>query len=128
MKIKNKTILDFAGLAIGDKHLPVKVSFALSVNAEAVNGALKAFNEHRRAMIEKYAKKGADGELVVKENGTYDIEDVENWNKEYNELLEAEVEVAITTINMEELKKCDEGGFDDLNLAEINMMRFMIEA
>lgn len=128
MKIKNKTILDFAGLKLGGKHLPVKVAFAISTNAEAIGGALKAYNEQRNAMIEKYVKKDKKGNPVIKENGTYDIKDEEAWNKEIDELLDAEAEVAITTIKMKDLAKCDEGGFDSLNLAEISMLRFMIES
>lgn len=127
MKIKNKTILDFAGLTLGDKRLPVRVSFALSVNAEAVNGALKAFNEQRNALIEKCARKNKEGNIIAEENGTYKIEDVERWNEEYKELSETEVEVAVTTIKMKDLAKCDEEGFDGLTLAEISALRFMIE-
>lgn len=128
MKITNKTILNFANLQLGGKHLPVKVAFAISTNAEAIGGALKAYNEQRNAMIEKYVEKDKKGNPVIKENGTYDIKDEEAWNKEIDELLDAEAEVAVTTIKMKDLAKCDEAGFDSLNLSEISMLRFMVES
>ena len=128
MKIKNKDILEFASLKLGDKHLPVKVAFAISVNAEAANGALKAFNEQRTTMIEKYAKKNEKGEPMIAKNGMYESDKKEEWNEEYEELLNAEAEIAVSTIKMKDLLKCDESGFDSLSLSEIALLRFMIEA
>ena len=127
MKIKNREILNFAELRLGDKHLPVKVAFAIASNAEAVNGVLKAYREQREALVNKYATKAKDGELEVKEDGTLEIKDIAGWSKDIEELLEAEAEVSVTKIKVEDLAKCDDEGFDSLSLAEISVMRFMVE-
>ena len=127
MKLKNKTILDFAGLSFGDKHFPVKIAFAIAVNAEAIESALKAYNKQRAELIEKSVRKDENGDFMIREDGSYDIIDIETWNRDIKELLEAEAEVNITTITMDDLKKCDEGEFDSLSVAEVSLMRFMVE-
>lgn len=125
MKIKNREILNFANTHFGDKHLPVKISFAISKNAEAVAGALKAYEETRKSRLEKYAKKDEDGKPVVKD-GNYVIEDLEKWSEEIRELLDTETEVMIQEVSIDEFAKCDDPCFDTLSVAEMSILKFMI--
>lgn len=126
MKLTNETILRFANSAFGGKHLPVKLAYAISVNAEAVSGALKAYNEARQKLVEQYAKKDEDGNTLI-ENEQYDIDDTDGWNEAVRELFGAEAEVNITTVTIEELARCDEPEFDSLTVAEMAILNFMIK-
>lgn len=126
MKLTNETILKFANTSFGEKHLPVKLAYAIGVNAEAIAGALKAYDGARYKLIEQFVKKDENGNLHIQDE-QYVIEDTDSWNKAIKELFEAEAEVNITTVSIEELTRCDEPDFDSLTVAEMAILNFMIK-
>lgn len=126
MKLTNDTIIKFANSPFGGKHLPVKLAYAIAANAEAVAGALKAYNEARQKLVEQFAKKDEEGNLLV-EDEQYVIDDNDGWNEAVRELFEAEAEVNVTTVSLKELAKCDESEFDSLTVAEMAVLNFMIK-
>ena len=126
MKIKNRELLNFANSPLGNKQLPVKLMFAISANAEEATGKIKAYEEARKKLIDKYAKKDENGEPIV-EGSNYVFEDHVKWNEAIQELLDAEVEMDVTTVILEDVAKCDEAEFDSLTVNEIGIIKFMIE-
>ncbi len=125
MKMKNQEILNFANTSFGSKHLPIKIAYAISKNADAVTGALKAYEECRKKCLEQYAKKDEDGKAII-ENGNYVIEDMKQFSKEISELLAMETEVVIQEVSIDEFAKCDETGFDKLTVEEMSILKFMV--
>lgn len=126
MKITNQEVLNFAGTSFGSKHLPVRISYAISKNADAIAGALKAYEETRKNLLERFAKKDEEGKAVI-ENGNYVIDDMEQFAKEMNELLTVETEVIVQEVSIDEFAKCDEAGFDRLTVSEMAILKFMIK-
>lgn len=125
MKLTNEKILSFSNSMVASKKLPVKLAFAISVNASAVAPALEAYHRQRKALLEKYAEKAGD-EFVI-ENGRYKIEDEKGWSQEIQELLETESDVTIATVPVDVLEKCDTDAFDSLTVKELLEINFMIE-
>lgn len=125
MKITNQEILNFIALPIGEKKLPVQLSYAISVNLAKFKPILDVFNEHRMKLVLEHCKKDSNGNPLV-EDDCYLFEDVAGWNKAITELHQAEVEVDLTTVPIEVLAKCDDSSFDSLSVNEVNAMGFMI--
>ena len=125
MKMSNHRILEFVNANLANKKFPIKLTYAISVNISAVENAVKAFNDQRMELVEKYAKKGEDGK-PISDNGNYLIENTKEWNEAIKELLEAEADVNISTITIDLLEKCDGEGFDKLSVGELSAISFMI--
>lgn len=126
MKVTNQEILNFAALQLKTKRLPVRVAYAISVNAAEAEAKIKAYDEQRKALLEQHAVKDENGEPVI-ENGNYKVVDPVDWNVDIQELLDTEAEMNVTTFSLDDLAKCDEPGFDTLSVAEITAMKFMIK-
>lgn len=78
---------NFAMVKFAEKHLPVKLAFAIAANAEAMNGALKAFETNRIELLKRYADKDEEGNPVI-EDDSYKLADVAEYVKELGELAE----------------------------------------
>ena len=125
MKLQNKTILSFLTADFRGKKLPLKLSFALKLNTDALKGAINAYNEQRQELINKHAKKDGDGHLVVESNN-YVMKDQGVFLEDMNELLDMEVEANVKTVDLDTLEKCDLQEFDTLTVDEIEAIYFMI--
>lgn len=126
MKMTNQEIINFAGLMLGDRHLPVKIAFAIHKNARTIEPAFKAYGETRKKLIEQYAKKDAEGKPIV-EDDNYIIEDAEQFNVDMNELLTEETEVEVHKVHYDEFAKLDDPKYDALTVSEMSILNFMIE-
>jgi hypothetical protein len=125
MKITNQEILNVIQLKIGEKKLPVQLSYAISVNLAKFKPILEVYNEHRMRLVLEHCKKDENGKPLIEED-CYLFEDVAGWNKAIMELNLAEVEVDLTKVPIEVLAKCDDSSFDSLSVNEVNAMGFMI--
>lgn len=125
MKLSNKKMIEFAKVDFASKKLPVKLAYALSLNIEAIRGALKVYDGQRMKLVEEYAKKDTDGKPVIEDNN-FVVEDMAKWMAAIDELLATEAEVTITTITLDDLEKCDSPDFDSLSVEELALMNFMI--
>lgn len=127
MKITNEQIINFANMRAKGRHFPVRLMYALTMNANILAPAIKAYTDSREELIKKHSKKDEDGAPVVNEQGNYEFEDIAAWNKEIKELLDADSEVPVTTIPMSVIEKCEDSAFDDLSFEDIDAIKFMIE-
>lgn len=127
MKLKNEQIVNFANMRAKGRKFPVRLFYALTMNGNAIVPALKAYTESREELIKKYAKKDEEDKPIVNDSGNYEFEDVEAWNKDIKELLEAEAEVPVTTIPMSVVEKCDQPDFESLSFDDMDAIKFMIE-
>lgn len=103
---------------ISKKDLPVKASYALSKNIQKIDNELKAFNETRTKLFDKYdekvKKEGKDLTRIPKEK-------VEIFQEELNAILDQEVEIDLWMIDI--------NGFGETNVTTGDLMAidFMIE-
>lgn len=126
MKIRNQEILNFLSIKFGEKHLPIRVAYAIAVNVEEAAKKIKAYDELRIKLLEKYAEKDEEGKAII-EDDQYKVTDMEKFNEEFTELKETEVDMNVTTVSLDDLAKCDNPEFDSLTVPEISILSFMIE-
>lgn len=132
MKIKlievEKTVKELN--QISSKRLPVLVSYAIRKNCNILTEELKDVSEVRCSILENYAKKDGDGNVVI-EDGKYQFENTklqETALEEVSKLYDKEADIQVTTISLEELKAVDENElYDKLTGQEVDSLMFMIE-
>lgn len=124
MKLSNRKILeDINALRmISQKQLPVKISYFVAKNMTKIERELKIYEKERRKLLEKYAERDEDDQFVV-EDGKIQIADIDNWNKDIEELLDIEVDVKIHKLKLEDLLNAN----IDIAPGELISIDYMIE-
>lgn len=86
---------------LANKELPVRVAFVLASNMKVLAPFLETLQTNYSELVEKYGTRDDDGN-VINENGNTPIsnENVQQFITESKELMDTEVEVAITTISV----------------------------
>lgn len=123
MKLSNQKVINVVN-GIGNilnMSLPVKASYAISKNMSKIEKEAEIYNKEREKLLSKYGKKNEDGTLAVNEAGSVDIENVEDWNKDINDLLGIEVDIDIHKFSIDEIINCN------MTAREIALIDFMIE-
>ena len=89
---------------LNNAKLPVKVAYAITKNINKINTELKAYNEEKVKLIDKYAEKDEKGKLKTNEIGNVILkeEHIEDWNRDIAELLSIENEIDIHMIIIKE--------------------------
>lgn len=111
------------------KTFPVKISYAIMRNIEALEKEFSSFEKQRVELCKAYANKDSDGNPVIKD-GAYDIPpDVrEDFNNELKELSDEEIDIDIRTVSAEEFEKCEQADRYDIPTGEdFAVLGFMIE-
>lgn len=112
MKITNIQAVTFVNTvsSIKNKHLPMKVMFAINYNLNLLTNQIKTYEEARKELMGE----GTEQELLM--------------NPEFHKLLDESVEQPIKTVKIEELEKFDtDKRFDKLSLAELSAIEFIVD-
>ena len=76
------------------KQLPVKTAYWLRRAKQAILSALTPFEEIRKELVEKHARKDEEGKpILIEGTNVYDIVDMDAFNAEFVEIAQVEVEV-----------------------------------
>lgn len=89
-------------------ELPVKTAYKLAKLSNAIESELREFEQLRNNLIKKYGKQSGD-EIKIEPT---DKETFEKFSSEINELLETEVELNYTPIDIDELGSIKLSAFD----------------
>lgn len=124
VKISNFNMLNgIDTLAIlATTRLPIKLSYAVKKNIEIISRELKTYDEEREALINKYGEKDAEGKVKI-ENNNFIIKDVENFNKDIQELQSIEIEVDIFDISLDTLLNTN----IELTSTELTSIEFLLK-
>lgn len=122
VKVRHQTLCN-----LGNKKLPVKVSYAISKNIMKLQEEVETLEKERVKLAEQYAVKGEDGKPKVINNSYVMEENQEVFAKEYQEFLDTETEIMIYTIPEELIECMDDDRYDVLTPAELVALDFMIE-
>ena len=111
---------------LSNKQLKSKVAYKLARIAREVDKESQLFNDERNKLIEKYAERDEEGNFKPNENGQIyvdvtNLEKVEQFSNEINELLETEIEVNAEKLSLNDL---DETG---MTPKDFNKMMVFIE-
>ena len=88
---------------LSQKDFKAKLAWSISRLLKSAENEIQGFNDTRMNLIKKYGEKDENGELITDENGNCKIEagTVNDFNKELNELLDAEVEINANKIDFD---------------------------
>lgn len=117
MKLSNEKLVNSIDVLskLTNMELPIKLSYAFSKNITNIDRELVAYNKERQKLIEKYGEKDKEGNLKTKKDGTINILNIDNFNKELKEILEIETEVDIHLIDLESTNV-------DINITPLELM------
>ena len=111
------------------KTFPVKISYAIMRNIEALEKEFSSFEKQRIELCKAYANKDSDGNPVIKD-GAYDIPDdvKEEFRKELADLSDEEIDIDIRTVSAEEFEKCEQADRYDIPTGEdFAVLGFMLK-
>ena len=132
MKLKNIEVINMlqALANLAEKHLPVKLSYAMARNISELQRISADIEKERQKLIQEYAVLGNDGQPQIKKNeagqDTYDLRDETAYKEEYVQLLEAENDFEPHYISEAELE-AQSDKYDVLTVAEMLSLAFMIQ-
>ncbi|MDO4170317.1 MAG: hypothetical protein Q4D45_10495 [Lachnospiraceae bacterium] len=131
MKIKLKEVAGYLSglMELSEKRLPAKVSYAVMKNQKVLEMEYKDLDQQRVKLCETYAEQDENGEYITRD-GIYVFSDEnrELFSKEYNDVLEEEIEVNIRLIAVGELDKCDESErYDTVTPKDFMTLEFMLK-
>ena len=91
-----------------NEPLPSRAAFQVAKLAKNMAEEYKNFEEARMKLIQKYGKKDENNELIIDENNQYTVapENVTIFSNEINELMDTQIELISSPINLDELN-CD---------------------
>lgn len=131
-----KTRMDNLAL-FSEMVLPIKLSYAISVNMDKLSSEMKFAEKERIKICERLADKNEDGTPVKEDigNGTQvykfnDFEAKKTLNDELEVLGNTEVDVDIRKVNLEifDIIENDPANrYDSLSVNHFNALAFMIE-
>lgn len=123
-----------AMLKLAEKRLPMDMMLAIADNIVSMRSKCETIEEMRRKIVNQYAVKDAGGHPVTISTDTgerYDIPDekIQEFNEKYEELLNSELDIQITTVGRKVLSKIDDdcNYYDSLTAADLITMRFMLD-
>ncbi|WP_302783325.1 hypothetical protein [Clostridium saudiense] len=126
LNLSNEKIVNTINV-LGDLNnakLPVKVAYAITKNINKINSDLKAYNEEKAKLIDKYAEKDKEGKLKTDEYGNVTLKEeyIQEWNRDMAELLSIENEIDIHMIHLDDLLNSNY----NISPAELAAIDFMI--
>ncbi|MFL1471500.1 DUF1617 family protein [Paraclostridium bifermentans] len=127
MKLTNRKIVNDANFlgALTNMQLPIKVSYAVAKNISKIEKELEIYNKERQKLVDKYCIKDEKGNNKIDENNQLKIadENLDDWNKSINELLDIEIEIDIHKFNINDLLNSNL----DITPSELILIDYMIE-
>ena len=107
LKLNNKEIVNSieALKNLSTKELNVKTSFKIAKNIKTIDEISNIFIEEKRKLVNKYGTKDDKENLKLDDNGVAEIakENLSEWNRSYEELLEIENNIEIEKIKLSDL-------------------------
>ena len=94
---------------LAQKDFKAKLAWSIARLLKAAETEIQSFNETRMNLIKKYGEKDENGELVTDDKGNCKIENenIDEFTKELNELIETTVEINANKIKMDLLEDID---------------------
>ncbi|AAK79147.1 hypothetical protein BJV85_002822 [Clostridium acetobutylicum] len=122
-KITNREMINgISGMQqLMKKELPIRASYALMKNKNKVNSVLKNFDEISKKLTDKYVKRDENGNPLKDKKGLPKSDNQEQWNKDFEELLDIENEIDVHQISISDLQGVN------LSVGQLEAINFMIK-
>lgn len=123
MKVKNIQLVN--SIATLNKlltcELNIKTQFNLDKNVKEIDKILESYNASRKKLIEKYCDKDEEGKPKIIDNQYTFKENLDEFNKEFNELNSIESDIKIIKFSIDELEGVK------VNSTELASISYMIK-
>lgn len=121
MKVKNIQLVNSIGVLnkLLTCELNIKTQFNLDKNVKEIDKVLESYNASRKKLIEKHCDKDEEGKPKIINNQYTFKENLDEFNKEFNELNSIENDVKIIKFSIDELEGVK---VNSTELASINYM------
>lgn len=127
MKLTNRKIVNDANFlgTLTNKQLPIKVSYAIAKNVSKIEKELEIYSKEKQKLVDKYCIKDEKGNNKIDENNQLKIadENLDDWSKAINELLDIEINIDIHKFNKNDLLNSN----CNMTPSEIILIDYMIE-
>jgi len=128
MKLKDIIDCNESLKALKDKRLPISVSLIISRNFKKLAPVMEDYEEKRSLLIQRYAKRDENGEMITHKNDSVQIGDPDAFIREMDELTSTEIEVIFDKIPQVSLDRCEEEKYDRLTVDEVGVIdEYMLE-
>lgn len=112
---------------IKDKKLPIKMSLILIRNSKKLNEVVKDIDNKRFEIISQYADKDQNGQ-ILSENGQFKVSNnLTDFENDLKELFNAQINIQLDTLSMEDIQKCDSEKYDSLTMEEVDALQYIIK-
>ena len=120
MKKNGYEILDIISSlnVLATKELKLSSAYVVAKNIKALSVIEELINNKRKSIIDMYAEKDENGNIVSNENGIR-ITDMNRFNNEINTLLSEEIEIELTKIKMSDIENITISPADVYQLMDI---------
>ena len=120
MKKNGYEILDIISSlnVLATKELKLSSAYIVAKNIKALSVIEELINNKRKSIIDMYAEKDENGNIVSNENGIR-ITDMNRFNNEINTLLSEELEIELTKIKMSDIENITISPADVYQLMDI---------
>ena len=121
MKVKNIQLVNSIGVLnkLLTCELNIKTQFNLDKNVKEIDKILESYNASRKKLIEKYCDKDEENKPLIINNQYTFKENLDEFNKEFNELNSIENDIKIIKFSIDELEGVK---VNSTELASINYM------
>lgn len=94
---------------LASKELKARPAWQTSRILKAAEKEIQEFNEARMKLINKFGEKDEAGQLITDEAGNCKInpDNISDFNAEFNELVESEIEINGNKINIDDIEDID---------------------
>lgn len=107
IEVKLKDILNIEILnEISTKKFKARAAYHFARIMRAINEEYDLFQKEREKLINKYGAKDENGQLIIANDGTITIDkqNIENFNREINELIETNIQLNVELLNLEDIE------------------------
>lgn len=112
---------------IGNKKLPIKLSYAISKNILILQKEAETLEKERIKLLEQYAQKDEAGKPKITD-GHYELgNNEEKVNEEFKAFMNSEEEFDVYTVPVEVVDLLEDPRYDILTPAELISIDFMLE-
>lgn len=123
--------------ALGGIVFPVKLNFTIGYNLEKLQKEFERAEKQRLELCRQYAEKNEEGNPIMQQSNVngqvseffkMSPENEVAFKKEYDDLMETEVDIEIRTVAPEVIERCEQAErYNVPTVAQLLGMSFMIE-
>lgn len=90
---------------INEKKMPAKTAYQFARIIREIEKELNSFQDTRKKLIERFAKKDEDGKLIEDKEGNVQIfpEKEKDFKKEADELMKSKIKINCERINLDDI-------------------------